>query len=250
MANLMNAIDRGEASYRNLWSVDYLIGKSSRKDMFFVPFSKLESYLLNNEEENLHVIAIKPNDKILARKMQKMIHPNFRFRWFDRNNFFLLASKKYSYFVNEFNNVLAEEEEWCGNVKPCSLQHPLLLPEMSFVSKGVDIWRQASHSGLERIIAAKRALFSFAKIHISKKRSGNGRVWLDAKDRHFDWSGPRHGKAPGLNGWKYSYPIEEGFHYDVTYTKGSFEINDYLNKSYLVPSSRHINICPHGHIRR
>src|SRR5918992_2493778 len=74
--------------------------------------------------------------------------------------------------------------------------------------------------------------------------------WVDGNDCVFDHTGPRHGTAPFPRNWKYSYRMEDGFHYDVCdRNQRAFQIADQSNTVHRIKSSGYINLDAHGHAR-
>ncbi len=73
---------------------------------------------------------------------------------------------------------------------------------------------------------------------------------MDQRGRIFDEDGERHGVAPFPRGWKYSYRIEAGFHFDITSSDGRrFVVSDAIGMRNRVGAGAHLNMDPHGHVR-
>ena len=207
---------------------------------------------------SLHVLGMsaeRNRDGVAAQ-----IRTYFRFRWFDHNFLSHLNNPDPAPFVDHLIADLEEEVQWSARVQPDSLSSALLLPESSFScdARHAGLWSKATRYGSnDSVTAAEKAIESFKKYHYRRVLvSGKGssphpqHKWADERRLVFDDKGERHGIAPSPRNWKYSYPIEDGFHYDVTHVdKKSFSLVDALGDRHSAITGSHLNLDPHGYVR-
>lgn len=171
----------------------------------------------------------------------------FRLRWLDRL-LLKLIPHQIDEFLQHIESVLVEEIEWIKTVKPTDESRCLLLPECAF-SAAADVrhlWTAATEPGIERIRLAARVSERFATTHWRGPRA-----WIDSDGRVFDHRGARHGVAPFPRAWKFSYQVPTGFHFDVTSRDSrGVSLRAFDGHRHSVSSSGHINIDPHGYVRR
>ena len=199
-----------------------------------------------------HVLGFsgQQNRQIFAQQ----IKPYFRFKWFDHSMLSCLGSPDSSPFAHALACSLVEEREWADQIKPQTLASPLLLPECSFGVSGRhrDLWRHAeSYGDLNNIGGARKAIESFSMTYRRKieLKGCSKHGWVDDNGRIYDDDGPRHGAAPFPRGWKYSYQIESGFHFDVKDSKRRrFSVVDAVGDRHEISKHGHINIDPHGYV--
>jgi hypothetical protein len=233
------------------WSVKFV--PAPRKQAEIIPRMVIRAQELAAEHDDTHVIGFsdQSNRQIAADE----IKPFFRFRWFNHGLLKYLSSPDPSPFVNGLAADLREEFEWAARIKPASLASPLLLPECSFVPerKNRELWRHASAFGdLRNIDGAEKALAEFRNTQRRRVAFGTFSAyrWVDEHGRVFDGDGERHGTPPFPRGWKFSYRLEPGFHFDVTHVDGrQFSLNDVHGIINRAPSGAHLNIDPHGYVR-
>jgi len=74
--------------------------------------------------------------------------------------------------------------------------------------------------------------------------------WIDDRDLIFGRNGSRHADAPFPRGWKFSYRLPDGFHYDVVHLeRRKFSLTDIGGALHITVANGHLNIDPHGYVR-
>jgi hypothetical protein len=188
------------------------------------------------------------------------IRPYFRFRWFDHSTLTALDTPDPARFINVLASTLVEELDWTDRVKPSSHDDALLLPEPSFVCSGAhsQMWSKAeSYGSTDSIPAAERAIVAFGQKYLQRIQfQTHGQPlrsqykWMDDRRIVFDENGARHGIAPIPRDWKYSYRVEDGFHYDVSkQNRSEFRIRDAEGQIHSVVKNDYINVEVHGYVR-
>ena len=233
------------------WAIKYVPSSRNEAEILDGMISRAQHLADEHEDAHIFGFSAQKNRQHLADRIKLY----FRFRWFDQGLLKCLGSPDPTPFVQELASNLAQEVEWAARVKPSGLDSPLLLPECSFEPgrKQRSLWRHASAYGdPENIVGAESAIRGFRNTHLRKVnlRSFSTYKWVDQGDRIYDLDGPRHGIAQFPRGWKYSYRIEVGFHFDVTQVDGrQFALVDANGKRSHVNPGAHLNIDPHGHVR-
>jgi hypothetical protein len=188
------------------------------------------------------------------------IRPYFRFRWFDHTVLPTLDTPDPTSFVTVLSSTLAEELDWAERVKPTSHSDALLLPEPSFVCSGAhsEMWSKAkAYGSTDSVPAAQKAIAAFEHRYNQRiqfqtygQSSRSQYKWMDDRRIVFDENGVRHGIAPAPRAWKYSYRVEDGFHYDVSkHNQAEFKITDAEGRSHSVARNGYINLETHGYVR-
>ncbi|MBI4179172.1 hypothetical protein HY522_07110 [bacterium] len=204
-----------------------------------------------NNHVSPHVLGLSLQDAAVKADIGRKIRPYFRFIWLANR---VLGHFPHSVgsFIEAVNTVLEQEDLWAETVKPRDTASPLLLPACSFEADGQchGIWGAAEQFGdAGNIVGAARAIHRFHAIHWQSTREGPRR-WKDLSSRVFNHMGPAHGIAPFPRGWKYSFRLPDGFHYDVTEAEGrAFVLLDIANVRHAVEKGRYLNIDPHGYVR-
>jgi len=161
-----------------------------------------------------------------------------------------LATPDPTPFLERLTADLAEEEIWSSRVKPTSIGSPLLLPECSFDVGGGhrNMWRHArSYGDTLNIEGAAKAVRDFERVYLRKAAHYQ---WIDDRDLIFGRDGPRHADAPFPRGWKFSYRLPDGFHYDVKHLEQrKFTLSDAAGVRHASGAKGYINIDPHGYVR-
>jgi hypothetical protein len=233
------------------WSIKFI--ECPEKEPQISPREVKRALTLASEQPDAHILgfSVQRNRQDFANQIRSY----FRFRWFDHGLLRFLGSPDPSPFVKQFAADLAEEGAWLDRVKPSALDSPLLLPECSFevVGKHRDLWRHVcSYGDPGNIEGAEKAIQAFWNFYRRRIDFGGAKQskWIDRGDRIFNENGERHGIAPFPRGWKYSYRIQDGFHFDVTcYAQRPFFVYDALGGRTRVHSGEHINLDPHGYVR-
>jgi hypothetical protein len=242
---------RDNASLFTAWSIKY-VPSSGKFAEILAPAVK-QALQLAEQYEDSHILGFSTQKNRQA--LVDQIRPYFRFRWFDEDALKCLGSPDPSFFVKTLASDLRQEHDWALRVKPLNLSSPLLLPESSFdcISKHRDLWRHASAYGdPNNIVGAEKAIDEFRNAYHRKVtfETFSKYAWVDDQARLYGRDGPRHGIAPFPRGWKYSYRIEPGFHFDVTQLEGrKFFVLDSSGKRHHAVANAHLNIDPHGHVR-
>jgi hypothetical protein len=233
------------------WPVKYL--PTSRKEAEISGVMVRQALELAAKYDGTHVFGFSAQSH--RQSIAKQINQYFRFRWFNHALLKSLGSPDPRPFMQELLSDLEQESVWAARVKPLNLGSPLLLPECSFQcgGKNLDLWRHASSYGDPgNILGAEKAIKAFKNAHSRKIENRNFATnkWVDQGDRIFDTSGERHGVAPFPRGWKYSYRIETGFHFDVRHINGrQFVLVDAMGMRNRVKTDGYLNIDPHGYVR-
>lgn len=177
---------------------------------------------------------------------------SFRFRWCDQLVGYLgnLATPNPGLFLERLAAELAEEEQWSSRIKPMDMGSPLLLPECSFRAGGrhKSLWRHASSYGdAANINGAAKAVREFERAYLRKQERYQ---WIDDRDLIFGRNGARHADAPFPRGWKFSFRLPDGFHYDIMHLeKRKFSLTDIVGALHAAAAMGHINMDPHGYVR-
>jgi hypothetical protein len=251
VANRLRAVlKKGEANYRDGWSVEYL--PSPRVNTIEIRPTEVERAIqLAGELGGAHVLALSKQDGTTRKTIGEQIRPYFRFLWL--KNALLAQAHRAPAMIAELNEVLAQEEVWSTSVRPSDITSALLLPKTCFSTHRPlsGVWEEAEESGNPQMCqAVGRRLQQFRDDHWLNHR-GNGGRWVDGGQRVFDHTGERHGDAPSPRDYKYSYPIPSGFHYDVSHSGGrEFRILDHDLHEERVRANSYINVDPHGHLRK
>ncbi len=234
------------------WRIAFV--ESPKQDPQILPREVKRALTVASEHSDAHILgfSIQQNRQDVANQLRSY----FRFRWFDHRLLRFVGNPDPSPFVNKMADVLAEESAWSDRVKPCALNSPLLLPECSFdvIGRHRDLWRHAVSYGdpgnIEGAEKAIHAFWNFYRRRIEFEGANKQSKWIDRGDRVFSEDGERHGISPFPRGWKYSYRIEDGFHFDVTCSKlRSFFVCDVRGGHTRADSGVHINLDPHGYVR-
>jgi hypothetical protein len=240
------------ASLFEEWSIKYVPCNGKEPEILARTANEAREMAAKYDDAHIFGLSAQKNRNEVVRE----IKPYFRFRWFAHQLLRCLGGPDPSGFFQELATNLQEESQWAGRVKPTNLDSPLLLPESSFkaASKHRELWRHASAYGdLQNVSGAERAIRGFRSAHHRKVnlKTFSTYKWVDEGDRIFDQDGPRHGVAPFPRNWKLSYRIEPGFHFDVTHAdERRFDLFDVNGARCHVDAAAHLNIDPHGYIRR
>ncbi len=239
-----------DATTNGIWSVKFVPAPRREAEISLAMIKQAQDIAAQHDDTHILGFSTQSNRKEFADQLS----PYFRFRWFNHVLLKCLGSPDQTPFVKALASDLAEELEWASRVKPADLKSPLLLPESSFIParRHREIWRHARAYGDPlNIIGAEKAIKGFRNAHHRKvfHKSFHSYKWVDESDRIYDSDGPRHGVAPPPRGWKYSFRIEPGFHFDVTHADGlPFALTDIIGRQNRVNAGEHLNVDPHGYI--
>jgi hypothetical protein len=247
VARLRNALD----SHGGLPAVWNLLSVSAPKKNSEINRGTVrQACELANKQESPHILGFSTQQNRSESAAQ--IAPYFRFRWCDQLVRLLnyLATPNPTPFLEELAADLAEEELWASRVRPMEMGSPLLLPECSFSVGGghKHLWRHArSYGDTANIDGAVKALREFERVYLRKQEQYQ---WIDDRDLIFGRNGARHAEAPFPRGWKFSYRLPDGFHYDIKHLEErKFSIPDVAGKLHSVAARGYMNMDPHGYIR-
>lgn len=200
--------------------------------------------------EGGHVLAfsqVSGRQKDLAHEIRR----HLRFRWLN-NEYLKLLYANFDQFMSVIKQEAIFEMEWRKSLRPKDQWSPLLLPQSVFTSKiGGMLWDEAAAVGPTSIGATReidrvrRFADCFVEAH---KQHGE---WLDAKDLKFK-IGERHAHPPEeVWMWKFSWRVQDGFHYDVTHARGhGFNVTDSWDSTrHSIRNNWYINIDCHGRCR-
>jgi hypothetical protein len=99
----------------------------------------------------------------------------------------------------------------------------------------------------ETLFGAAKAVREFERIYLRKEEYYQ---WIDDRDLLFGRNGPRHAEAPFPRGWKFSYRLPDGFHYDIKHLEErKFSITDVAGTLHTTAAKGYINMDPHGYVR-
>lgn len=239
-----------DATINGIWVFKFVPAPRSEAEISQAMVKQVQDIAAQHDDTHIFGFSSLSNRQSFANQL----NPYFRFRWFDHSLLKCLGSPDPTPFVKTFASDLAEESEWATRVKPADHRSPLLLPESSFVPapKHRELWRHARAYGDPlNIIGAEKAISGFSNAHHRKVvRPGfHSYKWVDESDRIYDSDGQRHGIAPPPRGWKYSFRIESGFHFDVTHAGGRpFVLTDAIGSQNRVSAGSYLNVDPHGYV--
>lgn len=248
--SVKNAASKLEADL-GFWSIKFV--PAPRDDIEIIQKMVGQTLELAAQHESSHILGF--STKKDRQGIADQLRNYFRFRWFRHELIRFLKSPDPGPFVQCLTVVLREELDWAARVKPSSLSSPLLLPECSFSAdrRCNALWRNALAFGdKQNIDGAEKTIHEFRSVHFRKVEHADFRAyqWIDKDDRIFDKDGERHGDAPFPRQWKFSYRIEEGFHYDVKHLDGKqFFLMDAFGNRKTAKQGDRINLDPHGYIR-
>lgn len=206
-----------------------------------------------------HVLAVSQQDGNIRQRLAREIRPFFRFRWLDGIQLTQLLADDFVSIGALLNPILEQEEEWAKIVKPAAVSDALVLPSDIFsCDHDVNIWGLSEAYGdpLSNENAA-RAVKRFSERYFAiippEGHFSRRTQWLCREGRIYDHRGPRHGEPPFPRGWKYSWCVDTGFHFDVSSRDGrpfvaqGFEDGRMTQRT--VSAGKHVNIDTHGFFR-
>lgn len=186
------------------------------------------------------------------RDMTLSLKRHLRFRWLS-NHLLTLLHTNVDQFVAAIKTEAAFEAAWRKYLRPKDHWSPLLLPQAIFTAKrGTELWEQAAGVSPMPGERALRELERVARLADSFKEAHREHgYWIDAKDLKFE-IGEHHASPPNeLWMWKFSWRVQNGFHYDVSHMKGNeFHITDIWDETrHHIGVNGYINIDCHGRCR-
>lgn len=247
VARLRHALET-HGGIPGVWTVKYIPAPKRLSEITNASLKQARKIADEHDTPHIFGFSIQQNRSDWASQLV----PYFRFRWCDQlvSKLNHLATPDPGPFLTQFAADLAEEEQWTLRVKPADMGSPLLLPECSFDAGTPhrDLWRHArSYGDPNTVEGAEKAIREFERIYLRKSVHYQ---WVDRRDLVYGRNGPRHADAPFPRGWKYSYRLPPGFHFDVTQTeKRKFYLFDAEGLRHSAVSGGYINIDPHGYVR-
>ena len=242
------ALRANGTSYSRSWHIEYFAAPKNQPEIAEIDIPALLSKAA--AAHGAHIIGISKQDGAIRGRIRNRIGKFFRFVWLNNELLSHIGPDTQS-FIAAINAILTIEDCWEQQVKPKKVDSPLVLPDLCF-SSNVNMWELAEQYGdINNINGAAMAIQRFHSTywratsptghHKSQKR------WIDDKDLVFDHLGARHGGAPFPRNWKYSFLLEENFHFDVTKrSEEKFAIRDSNNTVHHPPLGGHVNIDSHG----
>lgn len=196
-----------------------------------------------------HIFAL--SDDRDRGEVARRLSPYFRFRWFDTSVTRRVGSGEVDPLLSALGRAVTEETLWIETIKPKSSASPLILPSFFKAIGELDrLWRLAeSYNSTENTKAAKRLLDRFTREHRRKVDGFNGTPWVDQANWIWDDDGSRHGRPEFPEGWKYSFRLPDGFHFDVK-SEGmrSRVFIDVRGKLHPLKKG-YLNVTAHGFVR-
>jgi len=247
VARLRNALD-SQGGLPDTWSL--LFVPAPRKEPGINQGTVRQACRFADKHSSPHILGFSTQQS--RSELAAEIARCFRFRWCDQlvRCLSYLATPNPAPFLERLATDLAEEEQWAFRIKPTDMGSPLLLPECSFSVGGGhrNLWRHARGYGDQaNIEGAAKAVREFGRAYLRKQERYQ---WIDDRDLIFGRYGPRHADAPFPRGWKFSYHLPDGFHYDIKHLEArKFSITDVAGTLHLSVPKGYINIDPHGYVR-
>ena len=239
-------IKRDSRSTLSGWMLKFVPGRRANDEVHPNEISKALTEA--GQSTHPHIMCFSKQEKQQRRRVAEAIRPYFRFRWLDNK----VLGLKPDEMMLALNHVLNEEIIWAEHVMPKDIYSPLLLPECSFEADPdvSHLWGIAREFGDPSMpIGTGRVIEHFRDIHWRPTESA-GRRWTDSSSRIFSHAGQRHGAAPFPRSWKYSFKIDDSFHFDVTSSHSrAFSVLDATGVVHKVADDCHINVDPHGYVR-
>lgn len=222
------------------WKVVWVKSKSDRVD---VTNSWADVVAAADEtEDGAHILAFHSNQDSRA-QFEDDIYARHRLIWLDKA---LLREYGSQSFNEALIHIAGFERDWREHIRPAHHGDPMILPESAFRPFGGfdDTWIrvQRVRDGWDDLTKLRTRLDRFTARH----RILDG--WFDSRDLIFDGRGTRHGIAQKFWRWKYTFLVDQQFHFDVRHKHNSrFEVYDKKGKVHRI--NGYTNIDCHGHIR-
>ena len=231
-------------------------------------FGDWQPILMQGDDNKLPAISQKLAEKILeeaakhggahvfgvearAPDFARTIRDHFRFRRVSAAAVGKTGGGDYEPLIEELVAAFDEEQYWIANIKPQDYNSPLVLPSIFKARRDlVPLWELAeSYNSLDNLWAAAQLIGTFPAAHRRKIPRFKKDPWVCERDWIWRDDGARHGQAVFPDDWKYSYQLDDGFHFDVEClhkTKTSF--SDSAGKSHGLPKG-YLNVTAQGWIR-
>ena len=201
--------------------------------------------------ESVHILGITNQGGDRKKEIAASFLPYFRFRWLP-GQWLALPYPSPNEFIVKINETFIDEDEWREIVQPKDVSSALLLPELAFSTKLLDLWDLAIRYGDGCNIGCSRRKEEFKREHYkshTSEKHAKDYFWTDDGRRIFDHTQEQHGEAPELRQWKYSFQIPSGFHYDVRHADSrKFTVTGVV-RSETVKAGGYVNLDSHGYFR-
>ena len=197
--------------------------------------------------DGAHVFGVESRDPDFV----DVIRENFRFRRVTAAAVGKTGAGDFEPLIQELLAAFVEEQYWIDNIKPQDYGSPLILPRIFHAQANLAaMWDQAeSYNNMPNLEAAAQLVKSFAGAHRQKVEGFKKNPWVCKRDWVWQDDGDRHGTPVFPDDWKYSYQLDDGFHYDVSSknkTKTSF--SDRAGKGHPLPKG-YLNVTAQGWVR-
>lgn len=248
-ADVKKALTAGQSAGRlNGW--DYRTFPSEKRDLTTIGQKQIDTLCkLAASNGGAHIFGVsKERDR---ERIEDQIRPYFRFRWVEPAVVLQTGGGNHAPLLDALEVATAEENYWVANIKPISVSTPLILPDIFNAIRDLEeVWRLSeSYNNLGHLEAAANLIARFPKEHRRKIDEVKGTPWLASNSLIWDDGGPRHGTPPFPKNWKYSFEIDQGFHFDVSAHSGKkASFKDSLGKSHAMPKG-YLNVTAHGEVR-
>ena len=241
------------------WAIQYV--RSEKRHFWISNQNAAAAMEVASKSDRPHIFAVlepetpsRNHGLVAAERAQQvgdLIKPYFRICWLKPSLLAAIGGNRRFDFFNYFTELLDVEAEWDTMVRPASLRSPLLLPRSCFETSAPDatLWEMAERFGDSgNVQVARNAITRFEQGYL-KPTEGGARKWTDRRENVYCHQGARHRIAPFPKSWKYSFPIDDGFHYDVTSVSGrAFRLIGRDGKQASALPGGHLNVDPHGYI--
>jgi len=146
------------------------------------------------------------------------------------------------------------EDRWCQRIRPKDCNDPLFLPPPSFLAQSQvqNYWKRCDVYRKDESLTAANNLKQLVKSLHCKAETG-GKYWLDDGGKRFRKAShnAQHGRTPeeraGGHRFRFCFPIEYGFHFDVDHDRlEKFVLLDYNKVNHKI--EKRANVDPWGRI--
>lgn len=195
--------------------------------------------------EGVHIIGFHHLGDDDRRSFEKNVGDKHRLIWLSNQLLALYGTDEFGDFILSHAQF---EEQWREKIRPQRIASALLLPESSFTPVVASkIWYRTRRVTPSRddLTAITRLLDDFRQRHLVGSRS----VWKDGRDLEFQFSGSRHANTPTERRWKFTYFVDENFHYDVKHSRSNTPFIIIDGNGVSRRFTNYTNVDCHGFIR-
>jgi hypothetical protein len=237
------------AQFPEGWELSFMPSKHNNPEIYETDIAKILDFAKEHSES--HIVGVSKTDGTIRKTVAGGIRRYFRFRWL-KNEALNYISGDREKFALHISHIIEEEQVWLGGVKPRDAASALLLPQGIFACERrfEEMWQRSESFGdINNTRASAVEIENFSQRYFQSSGDA-GRRWIDCNTLIYSHHGPRHASAPFPSSWKYSFNLENGFHYDVNHAEGRpFFISDASGISHKAAKGMHINLDPHGNVR-